>query len=373
VSLEVATKGTGEVNQLSMETALYFPHATIEDPFLLKSALLLWDELEYISPGKWLQPETNDRNLLEAIELVGRPIFPNETVQDAVHDHVVKFFRNGVPEKYLPRPEGRMYHIYADKFAPKTWEFLCQLEVIDGRFTPIRKGSRHYDHRVGERLGVLLMAILVDEYAGRTARKVTDASFAQVTHAAVVARESGGQFGNLQPEHGTCIVKLLTPVLPLEDVSMSDLIRLRKNESAFLRSLRANYRAAVDEYIEAVGNDDNKQRDFIRIVDAFRRKMADDLIELDRVLGRRDKQTLLKTGGVLGGGIGAAYATYCLSQDVLAALAAGAAAIGVPKVFELLGSMPEAREKREKFLSDNRAAWLYEVRQQAGGRLPLTT
>src|SRR5437870_2825322 len=62
----------------SMETALYFPFSTIEDPFLLKSALLLWDQLEYISPGDWLQPQTRDPDLLEAIDIVGKPIYPTE-------------------------------------------------------------------------------------------------------------------------------------------------------------------------------------------------------------------------------------------------------------------------------------------------------
>src|SRR5262249_17538857 len=152
-----------------MDTALYFPHATIEDPFLLKSALLLWDRLEYISPGDWLHPETNDRDVLEAIEIVGKPLYPSESIQEKMHQRVVDFFvYGGFPKKYLPVPKSTDHHIYAEKFAHRTWEFLSQIQLVDGRFALPKRRRRHPDYRVTERLAVVLMTMLADEFAGTT-------------------------------------------------------------------------------------------------------------------------------------------------------------------------------------------------------------
>jgi hypothetical protein len=353
-----------------MDTALYFPHATIEDSFLLKSALLLWDNLEYISPGDWLRPNTNDRDVLEAIDIVGKPLYPNERIQQKVHQRVVDFFgKDGVSEKYVPVPESAQYHIYADKFAHRTWEFLSQMQLIDGRFALPKHRPRYPDFRVTERVAIILMAMLADELAGTIAQKVTDADYAQLTHAAVLARENGGNFAEAQPDHRTWVVKLLTPVLPVANLDLHGLVQIRKNESAFLRSLRENYRSAVDEYMDAVtaGND----FDFLRLIDAFRERMSGHLSELDRMFGRRNFQDLVSISEFVASGVCTGFATYLVSHNIETALVAGAAAAGVPSIFKLLGTIPANREKRENLLSENPAAWLYQVRQTTGGTLSM--
>jgi hypothetical protein len=43
----------------------------------------------------------------------------------------------------------------------------------------------------------------------------------------------------------------------------------------------------------------------------------------------------------------------------------------VPSIFKLLGTIPANREKRENLLSENPAAWLYQVRQTTGGTLSM--
>ena len=100
--------------------------------------------------------------------------------------------------------------------------------------------------------------------------------------------------------------------------------------------------------------------------------MEDHMTELDRMLRRRSRLDLYGWFGRVGGTAGASYLTYFLSQDATAALAAGLSALQGVNVFRLLGSIPTSREKREKILTDNPAAWLYEVRQASGGRLPMT-
>ena len=62
-----------------MYAALYYPHASIDNSDLIKSALLLWDQLEYIRPDWYGGPEDafptasqdEKKQLSEAIELIG--------------------------------------------------------------------------------------------------------------------------------------------------------------------------------------------------------------------------------------------------------------------------------------------------------------
>ena len=60
------------MNRLS---ALYYPYMRVQDEGLLKTALLLWDELHYITPDReW--PTRAKGDVAAALEVFGRPLVP---------------------------------------------------------------------------------------------------------------------------------------------------------------------------------------------------------------------------------------------------------------------------------------------------------
>jgi hypothetical protein len=59
-----------------MRSALYYPHTHISNAGLIKTALLLWDHLEYIVPWTHFRVEYADRYVAEAMELIGKPHCP---------------------------------------------------------------------------------------------------------------------------------------------------------------------------------------------------------------------------------------------------------------------------------------------------------
>ena len=78
-------------NTLSV-SGLYYPHTTADDVSVLQTALLLWDELQFIVPyaGFKLRSENNDRLVDEAYDLIGKPHVPSETEKKQVHEQVIE-------------------------------------------------------------------------------------------------------------------------------------------------------------------------------------------------------------------------------------------------------------------------------------------
>lgn len=59
--------------------ALYYLHATVRDPSLLKTDLLLWDRLEFDTPSPNCKLKFHDGNkdVDETLEIVGSLLFPS--------------------------------------------------------------------------------------------------------------------------------------------------------------------------------------------------------------------------------------------------------------------------------------------------------
>jgi hypothetical protein len=348
-----------------MDSALYFPHTTPRDKTLLKEALLLWDELEFIVPWEGFVDHHADRETTAALDVFGRPITPSSAAKRRTHSRIEQLVGEGLPGKYLFQPGGRPAPIYADKLAGETWQMLQDGEMIGGQFR-LRRGNRFaYSYDLAAPLALAIMTVLADECAGKTARKVTDAAYASDAQAAYLTRDLGGDLGRINPEHETYVMALPAPVIALQDVSITQLTKLRQNESGLLQELRRNYRTEVNKYLADISAPDTKDDDYRRIAEGFSNRMRVALAELDRALDRRNQVLDYGIAEVIVPGFVTAAMTYAVSSSSLAAAITGATEIVGVGLFKILGSIPANAEKREEILKKNPAAWLYHVQAEA--------
>jgi hypothetical protein len=80
-----------------MQKALYFPHTDIQNPVILKNALLLWDSVDTIVPRhNWRSHhKPPDKLISEAIELVVTRRVPNQVERRDAHDILEESVRTG--------------------------------------------------------------------------------------------------------------------------------------------------------------------------------------------------------------------------------------------------------------------------------------
>jgi hypothetical protein len=160
-----------------MRSALYYPHTTIENEGLVKTALLLWDRLEFIVPWQGFQPRYRDRQMARAMELVGAPRCPDDNEKREAHTRIEELISDRLPPKFFldrrRRPDDS-YEVYPQKFLPDTWSLL-QKARLSGRLLP------NSDYPMSEFGGLMVMSILADSCAGTTRARVTDRGDAYAT------------------------------------------------------------------------------------------------------------------------------------------------------------------------------------------------
>lgn len=87
-----------------MYSALYYPHTSIESESLIKTALLLWDQIEYIVPYDGFEPEVEPNGeMAQALELVAKPHCPTVDERKLAHMQISDLVEKGVPEPFKYR------------------------------------------------------------------------------------------------------------------------------------------------------------------------------------------------------------------------------------------------------------------------------
>jgi hypothetical protein len=115
-----------------MPTALYYPHTRLENQSLLKTALVLFDKVEWIAPDEVFQPKYQIPQAKEAMEVIGERYIPSTEEQDLVHKEVERLVAKPLPEWFVFEPENQdlasqarhPYEILPGKFLDKTWRLL---------------------------------------------------------------------------------------------------------------------------------------------------------------------------------------------------------------------------------------------------------
>src|SRR5712671_6863127 len=115
-----------------MRSALYYPHTSIDNIDLMKTALLLWDQLEFIVPWKPFAPEYAEPLVARAMEVIGIPHCPTYDEQVETHRHIEELVNRPLPPNFYYGTQSRhqrsvdAYEIYPQKFLNQTWDLLHQ-------------------------------------------------------------------------------------------------------------------------------------------------------------------------------------------------------------------------------------------------------
>ena len=156
-----------------MYSALYYPHTKIRNESMLKSALLLWDEIHTIVPWPGYRIEGGPDLEIEAFDLVGRALYPSQQEKQRLHRLVEDFIQRPLPPAFYLREHSadrEVHELFKHKILHETWHLLQE----SGMARPTRKRPSHYSTPAPT--GLVLMSLLADCCAGNSLVRVTDRS-----------------------------------------------------------------------------------------------------------------------------------------------------------------------------------------------------
>lgn len=153
---------------LPAHTGLCYPHSHVYDERVLKTALLLWDNLEWIVPRTNYAPdeEPPPRDAAEALGIIGKQHVVSEEAKRLAHAQIMRLANGRLPEWLLFDVNDRKssYVAYEDKFLYKTFTELREAGLAQ-RVGKVRGGAFD-DWAMSKSLGLTMMAILADICAG---------------------------------------------------------------------------------------------------------------------------------------------------------------------------------------------------------------
>jgi len=326
-----------------METAIYYPNIGCSNRELIKEALFLWDRLEFIVPdeGMPITFGSDDKELDEAIELVGHKLIPSKEAKEIAHDEILDIV--SLPDKgklsfELSDTKG-MHGIYPQKFMHKTWEELRNRNLFcDGT------GDFSSSYVLDETLGLYMMSALAVSCAGGMKRVVTDKIDAYHSlYNSLADMEDSGELQDRTP-----LLTVPFKGINLEDVSFKKLLSLRKTEDDLLRDLRTNYVEKIENCAREV--ECVERIDLIKeITDDFSFTMERELRELKRALRVHASKTILSKE----------FAIAVLGIAMVPVAPEG----GILSAGALLKSLVDYKEKRRDILKKSAASWLFMTNQ----------
>ena len=251
-----------------MLKALYYPHTHIENPVIIKNALLLWDSVDTIVPRKdWVSERpTVDRDLREAVDLVVTHRVPDATERQEAHHVLEELARRGTLSSLVQTSPSHWrrsdYLIYPEKFSSETWRMLEGGGMA-------RWVASESDYGVPAAVGFLMMSILADICAGTQIQKITDRadaySWIAERHATLLGSQyvRGLDVSQVAPNHDR-LVSLSLEVLDGRAVPVRKLVELRKRElrssGTAYSAMRRRYFRALQEHLARVGKEARSAR-----------------------------------------------------------------------------------------------------------------
>jgi hypothetical protein len=340
--------------QIIMLTALYYPHTTLRDPCLLKTALLLWDRLEFITPRPDYRLESYDGNkdVDEALEIVGAPLFPSWEQQQQAHAAIEDLATSPLSKEFLweEADPTSQFLVYPQKFLPETWDVLKRTGLA------VPNNSAHLeDWSMRRNFGLAIMSILADACAGSQKRTVTDQVSSYNLLARSIANIHGGSFGTVSSA-ATHLVTIALKIVDADQFTLKELIDFRKQESSTsghqVRRLRHNFMKAVDDYITRISGCEGRQGDIREIERQYEQAMRDDLLDLKDLLKRKASDTILSRD--VGVGI------LAIGGMMVTPWTLPTAALGIGALVKMAKGY---RAERRDALSKHAMSWLFTMKQ----------
>jgi hypothetical protein len=350
-----------------MRSALYYPHTTVRNEHLAKTALLLWDHLEYIVPWPHFRSHHESRGIAKAMELIGRPHCPGDDEKQEAHTRLKEVVSRKLPPQfYFARRSGlrvdEQYEMYPEKLSPDSWDLLRNAR-LSGKLLP------NSDYPLSEFGGLMVMSILADCCAGTTRSRITDRGNAYATLAGFLGNDPTGPKVRKADAHGQ-LVPISLKVIDTSRVSIDALIRLRKREEKesghTLRDLRHRYVDGLEVYVDRLVNQKATKADAMEIQRQFANDMKADFKDLRAELGFARNEVFLSKEF---------FATVLTATGTVASWLYGAplalegviTAAGVPAAIGgLLGVRNKYLKERQSVMKKHPMAYLYEARRHGG-------
>ena len=348
-----------------METALYYPDATIQSKGLLKNSLLLWDNVECIIPTSrgFTRPTIKSKQYEEAYELLVSEHSPTSDEQRRAHIAVKRLLRESPPQSFIldAMRHSDPFLIFPEKFSMNTWELLGRSGLAE-----IDEGSA--DYAVPPAFGLLMISILADECAGSQKQKVTDRTKAYAWVTEHYANKLGGEFvkGLDASDVGLNYKRLVTislEVLGADQIPLKNLLAMRKREargsSGDYRAIRQRYREQLKAFVDRITREARTAGDVKEIQRQFKADMKQDLINLKRELNLASIKSLFSKEMAL-----AAVAFAGAFAEPIAGLTTLATTLKGIGVAPLIKTGSEYRAARRKALRESAMSWLYMTKQK---------
>ena len=354
---------------LAMQNALYFPHIHVRTERLMKSALLLWDQVEFITPYEnysisyhELGYNAEDRKELEhAHRLIQVEHVPSDKEKDVAHERILALATTpNLPEWFLRNEgQGSGFVIHFEKLFHRTWQDLERLGIAaidryDG------------DGILPRPFGRATMTILAQCCAGNDTQLVTDSAVAteDVRQTIEIEERKRNELQFEAEEKYFSSIGALN-IVDVDKFTLSQMIAFRERElrekAPYQRVFRQNYWAKLDQAAQqyaAAKNDAERKR----VRKKFQADLAGEFEFLKEELGLNTAEALFSVDTAALVTLGAMTGV----PGVIAAAVAGARG--------LLSKFTNWQSKRNAAMQKRAAAsYMYVFRDEANSRQPLTT
>ena len=339
-----------------MHTAIYYPHTRPDNGDVLRTALLLWDEIEFIVPWQGFRPDRVNRDVAEIFEVIGREAVPSEEAKRLAHVRIEEFATRQLPDTFRyrsPDPGWTSPYMYARKLLPETWEMLHELKLVgerDGRASALQDDT-----------GLVLMSILTDCCAGEQKARITDRTeaYAKLSNFVVEDKDAAADDGSLH----TCVVPVTMRIVEANAVPVRDLIEFRKREAKTrgddLRRLRQRYRNRVEEQITALAGT-SLLSDRQELQRQFEIDMRDDLSDLKGEL-RLSRREAMSSKDVLFMGLATLTVGMAAAKGLHLPIEGVTAATSIPVLGGLVHTQSRYAQARHAILAKHPMAYMLEL------------
>lgn len=348
-----------------MRSALYYPHTEIQTEDVMKTALLLWDEIHVIAPWQGYIPRYRDTLLDEAFEVIGKIHIPNEQEKLLAHSHVKElvisrklppsfFYQATSPRAHraLHGLHGSHYEVYSEKLLHQTWDLLRHARLAGHSYGPESPTSPY--------MGLTLMSILADCCAKRSYTRITDRSAAYASLQSVLA---DGDELEIDRESETLKNELVPIALNTVNPNRLDLKRLinfRKNEGPSERNLRHRLQKHLEDQARIITTCQS-QTERVEALRQFESDTNDDLVLLKEAL-KLNSLEILGSKEIITTVVTAIGAAALIGLNIAPPVSDIATAVGAPVA---IGGLISARSRfvreRKQLLEEHPTSYLYEA------------
>jgi hypothetical protein len=344
-----------------MRSAFYYPHTEIQSEDVMKTALLLWDEIHVIVPWEQYSPRYHEPLLNEAFEVIGKRHAPTEhekllahsLVEELVNSHKLPpsfFYEATSPRAYreLHGLHQTHYEVYSDKLLHKTWDLL--------RHSRLAGPVYGMDSPTSPYMGLTLMSILADCCSKRSFTRITDRGAAYASLQSVFADGVEQEAETLKNELVPIVLDTVNP----KQLDLKRLIDFRKNEGPSERNLRHRLQNHLENQARIITSAQS-QTERNEALRQFKSDTNDDLKLLKEALKFHTLETL-GTKEIITTVVTAIGTAALIGLNVALPVSDIATAVGAPVA---IGGLIAARSKfvreRKKLLEEHPTSYLYEA------------